>query len=200
MKNSATTALMTFFLAAITALTLSSCASQTSFSPTDDLVIPLPADALQNTNSAVGVEYIAQTDRVDSVSITGVTLDGSELSAPNNSGQITVINAWASWCAPCREELPEFAAAAIDPEFAEVNIIGLNVSDSESAAQAMSQDLGFPSIFDPKGTLLPTIPGVPPAALPSTVVLDPQGQIAARIIGPVPPGELANIIRWVQSN
>jgi thiol-disulfide isomerase/thioredoxin len=200
MKNSATTTLMPFFLAAITALTLSSCASQTSFSPNDDLVIPLPADALENTNSAVGVEYIAQADRVDRVSITGVTLDGNELTAPNNSGRITVINSWASWCAPCREELPEFAAVAIDPEFADVDIVGLNVNDNESSAQSMSQDFTFPSIFDPRGTLLPTIPGVPPAALPSTVVLDSQGQIAARIIGPVPPGELANIIRWVQSN
>jgi thiol-disulfide isomerase/thioredoxin len=171
-----------------------------NFSPNDNMVIPLPAEALQNTNSAVGVEYIERANREDSVTLTGVTLEGKELTVPNDSGRITVINSWASWCAPCREELPEFAAVASDPEFATIDIVGLNVNDNESAAQSMSEDLTFPSIFDPRGALLPTIPGVPPAALPSTVVLDSQGLIAVRIIGPVPAGELANIIRWVEVN
>ncbi len=187
-------------LTALLGLTLSSCSSQMNFSPNDNMVIPLPAEALQNTNSAVGVEYIERANREDSVTLTGVTLEGKELTVPNDSGRITVINSWASWCAPCREELPEFAAVASDPEFATIDIVGLNVNDNESAAQSMSEDLTFPSIFDPRGALLPTIPGVPPAALPSTVVLDSQGLIAVRIIGPVPAGELANIIRWVEVN
>lgn len=96
-----------------------------------------------------------------------------------------VINAWASWCEPCRVEAPELAAfAAANPD---IRMVGLNVNDEPGAAQAFAAATGmdYEQVTDADGSILATIPGIPPAGLPSTVVIDSEGNIAARIIGPV---------------
>lgn len=181
----------------ISSLALVGCATSNSFSPTDNEKIPVPANALRSTNSEVGVEFIEPADRDQVVELSGDSLTGEPLDIPIPNAVATVVNSWASWCAPCREELPEFASESENPEFSDVGFIGLNVNDDLVAAQAMAETLPFPSLFDPEGQLLPQIPGVPPAALPSTVILDSKGRIAVRVIGPVPPGELATLIRQV---
>jgi hypothetical protein len=58
-------------------------------------------------------------------------------------------------------------------------------------------DIPYPVVSDPDGALLRTIPGVPPASLPSTVILDREGRIAARIIGGTDSIELATLIAQV---
>jgi len=74
--------------------------------------------------------------------------------------------------------------ATVDPN--EVAVIGLNVSDEPGAAAQFIDELGmtFPTVVDRGGEILATIPGVPPKSLPSTVILDREGRIASRIIGP----------------
>lgn len=181
-------------------VSVSGCTTSQVFSPTDQLQIPLPTGVLDSSNPAVGVSLIPESNREPLSELTGITLDGNEFTIQPSESSATVINSWASWCAPCRTELPEFSAAAVNPEFSNVAFVGLNVRDDQTAALAFAENLEFPSVKDTDGELLAQIPGVPPQALPSTVILDKQGRIAARIIGPVPPGELAGIIRWVLSN
>ena len=143
----------------------------------------------------VGVTRIAAADRQPAPPISGNTLDGRNIALSDFAGRIVVINSWASWCAPCRSEVPILVAAA-QAQGEGVAFVGLNVSDEPEAAGQFVAETGmtFPSIADPDGALLATIPGVPPKALPSTVVLDAQGRIAARVVGEVTAADLDSIL------
>lgn len=144
----------------------------------------------------VGTESIAPADRGAPLVLAGPTLDGSTLDVASLRGRVVVVNDWASWCVPCREETPALVALARESDPADVAVVGLNVTDDPAAAQAFVDEYAvpYPSIEDPDGTLLTTIPGVPPSALPSTVVLDRSGRVAARIIGAVDPAELRALV------
>lgn len=153
----------------------------------------LPASEL------VGVESVASDDREDVVAIAGTTLDGRPLDLADLRGRIVVLNGWASWCAPCRDETPALVSLSESSDPADIVVVGLNVTDDPESARAFVEEFGmpYPSIEDPEGALLATIPGIPPASLPSTVVLDRDGRIAARIIGGTDAMELATILAQV---
>jgi peroxiredoxin len=72
----------------------------------------------------------------------------------------------------------------------DVAFIGLDAFDSMDKALEFVNEYGmtYPSLFDPDGELLGSVPGIPPKAVPSTLILDRDGRIAVRIIGPVPIG------------
>jgi peroxiredoxin len=81
----------------------------------------------------------------------------------------------------------------------DVAVVGLNVTDDPAAAQDFVDEYGvpYPSIVDADGAILRTIPGVPPSSLPSTVILDREGRIAARIVGATDAMELGTLIAAV---
>ncbi len=149
----------------------------------------------------VGTTTIAPADRGAMPDISGATLDGAALDLADLRGKVVVLNSWASWCEPCKKEIPDFVtlSAKVDP--AQVAIVGLNVSDEKSAASAFVRDykIDYPSIVDESGSLLATIPGVPPKALPSTVVLDRSGRIAAQVVGAANAEELSGIVASVSA-
>ena len=131
----------------------------------------------------VGTESISAGERGPALELSGPTLDGGRVDLVDLRGRVVVLNSWASWCEPCRDEVPAFVSLASSS--ADVAVVGLNVTDDAPAARAFAAEFGipYPSIADPDGALLRTIPGVPPSSLPSTVILDRQGRVAARIIG-----------------
>jgi peroxiredoxin len=147
----------------------------------------------QPASALVGTEQVADDEREDVLQFTGTTLDGSTFDLARLRGKVVVLNAWASWCPPCISEMPAFVDLhdSVDP--ADVAVIGLNVGDDPAAAQAFIDEMGmsFPNIDDTSGAILASIPGVPPKSLPSTVILDREGRIATRIIGPTDPIGLA---------
>lgn len=168
-------------------LLLTGCAGSGMYAATPVVTIPATTPA---TNPAVGVTVIPVDERVQSIVIAGETADGTELSTAQSAGDIVVVNAWASWCPPCIEELPLLASAAEAYAEQGVTFVGLNSMDDPIAAASLLGSSTYRSIDDRDGAILATIPGVPPKALPSTVILDRQGRIAVRIIGPVKPGQL----------
>lgn len=150
----------------------------------------LPPSAL------VGATAIAAAEREAMPAISGPTLSGSSLDLASLRGRVVVLNSWASWCGPCGDEAPQIAAfrAAADPDAVEV--VGLDVNDRPGDARDFVDRyaIDYPSIVDSDGSLLATIPGVPPAALPSTVVIDAQGRIAGRVIGPATAAQLTDLV------
>jgi peroxiredoxin len=82
----------------------------------------------------------------------------------------------------------------VDP--ADVAVVGLDVSDDPEAARSFAAEFNmpYPSIVDSSGSLLSSLPGVPPKAIPSTLIVDRNGRVAARIIGAADPAELSRIV------
>ncbi|MDP4805010.1 MAG: TlpA family protein disulfide reductase, partial [Candidatus Nanopelagicales bacterium] len=62
-------------------------------------------------SSQIGTTVIAPDDRVKLEGIEGLTSDGEEIALADFSGRVVVLNGWATWCAPCREEMPDLVIA-----------------------------------------------------------------------------------------
>lgn len=125
-------------------------------------------------------------ERVDAPDIDGETLDGEPIALDDFTGEVLVINFWASWCAPCRAEKP--VMAEVQTEYAEdgLSLLGINIKDNETAARQFADgfDLSYPSIYDQPGQVPQAFRDtVPPQAIPSTLILDREGRIAGRVIG-----------------
>jgi thiol-disulfide isomerase/thioredoxin len=100
-----------------------------------------------------------------------------------------VINAWWSLCGPCRAEQPLLNQVA-DELGSSAHVIGINIRDSSAdtaAAYVRGHDVPYPSLYDPSGKALLAFQGtLSPRTIPSTLVLDSRGRLAASIIGSVP--------------
>jgi thiol-disulfide isomerase/thioredoxin len=136
---------------------------------------------------------IASNERESPIEISGPGLTGGQISTADMTG-VVIVNAWASWCAPCREEWP--ILAEIQTENLTVNLLGLNeADDSEAAADFLaSQEGNWPHISDPNQSIAAGADVVQGSYLPGTVVLDKQHRIAAKFIGPVNKSDLQRIV------
>jgi thiol-disulfide isomerase/thioredoxin len=135
------------------------------------------------------ITMVAPAHRQDPVAVSGETLEGTRLDLATLRGKPVVLNVWGSWCAPCRTEAPVLEAAKrrLTPDRA--SFVGIDTRDDD-AAQALAfqrrYQISYPSLVDDGALLLALRGAVPPSSIPSTLVLDGQGRIAARISGPVP--------------
>ncbi|MFW6597607.1 TlpA family protein disulfide reductase [Propionibacteriaceae bacterium Y2011] len=147
-----------------------------------------------------GVTQVPPAERQAAPVVHGTSLDGEPLSTEDYPGKVIVINVWGSWCPPCRAEAPDLVAAA--DQTAEVaQFIGLNIRDPDPAqAQAFVRafDITYPSIYDPSGAeLLKFADHLPPGMIPSTLVIDADGRVAARVIGVISTGSLVALVNDV---
>ncbi|MSW69199.1 TlpA family protein disulfide reductase [Nocardioides lacusdianchii] len=124
-------------------------------------------------------------------------LDGSTLSDTDLRGTVTVLNVWGSWCGPCRAEAPELVEA-VETLGKRAQFYGINVRDSADAARAFERafDIPYPSVrAEDSGTAILAFRGVlTAAAVPSTVVVDADGGVAARVIGQVDASTLIGLV------
>lgn len=115
-------------------------------------------------------------------------LDGTTFDSADLGGKVAVVNVWGSWCGPCRAEAPDLARLATE-RADEVTFLGINVRDNAAAAQAYERTFAvpYPSIAtEDSGVALLAFRGaLASAAVPSTVVLDTETRVAARVVGPV---------------
>lgn len=127
-------------------------------------------------------------DRDDVVVVAGTTFEGDEVSTEDWRGDVVVLNTWYAGCAPCRAEAPDLVAMADERADEGVHVLGINTEDEAGAALAFQRtfDVPYPSIEDRSGQVVAGLSGVVPLqAVPSTVVLDAEGRVAARVVGQV---------------
>lgn len=142
------------------------------------------------------VERIRPADRKPPPQATGTSLDGKKISLADHRGEITVVNFWASWCAPCRGEAPSLEQVHKENEGKGVRFLGVAFKDGRDNARAFERKfkISYPSVFDADGRITLAFREVPPNAIPTTLVLDRQGRVAARIIGATTYSRLSPLV------
>ena len=144
---------------------------------------------LANPGYVSGDGTVTQWDvenRGEPVRLVGTTYDGTEVDLSGWRGDVVVVNFWYAACPPCRAEAPDLAALAADYAEDGVRFLGVNSTDDAGAALAFERtfEIPYPSLDDAEGRGVAAMQGaVPLRAVPTTVVLDPQGRIAARVLG-----------------
>jgi thiol-disulfide isomerase/thioredoxin len=124
-------------------------------------------------------------------SVPGLSPGAPALDSRNLAGRVTVLTFWASWCVPCRSELPRLVN---DLSKRNVALVGVDTNDSRSEAMRFlaNRKLQFPSGFDDEGRVAEAFRLY---GLPSTVVLTASGLVAAHYLGPVSSATLGSAIR-----
>jgi peroxiredoxin len=132
---------------------------------------------------------IPVAERGEPVDFGGVTETGDELDSTDLAGQVTVVNFWYAGCAPCRVEAEDLESVWQEYEGDDVAFVGVNTRDQADTAIAFAEEYGitYPSLIDvdTAQAKLAFAEATPIAATPTTLVLDKQGRVAARIIGPI---------------
>jgi len=174
-------------LLALSAMLLSSCASAPECERIPGVrpgVCPLP---------------VAERAPVPDVTLPVLPSDAAlaagttELSLADLGGRVVVVNFWASWCGPCRIEQPDLNAVDGLLSDAEVVLVGVNIEDSEANALAHLAEFAVPylSVFDPVNELAGRFEGIGARTIPSTVFLDVEGRVTARLLGLTDAREVA---------
>ncbi|MFK0232022.1 TlpA family protein disulfide reductase [Streptomyces vinaceus] len=174
------------------ALTLSAC---------DDEAKPNGSAGGNYVTGTAGISTVAQGSRTAAPKLDGETVDGKTLDTTSLKGKVVVLNVWGSWCPPCRAEAPNFAKVSKELADAgkDVAFVGINTRDSSKQnAASFEENFGitYPSLYDPDGKLLLRFPAgtLNPQAIPSTIVLDKQGRVAARTLVAISEQQLRSMI------
>jgi thiol-disulfide isomerase/thioredoxin len=138
--------------------------------------------------------YIKINDRKEAPEISGELLMGGSKTLA--SGQVKVINVWASWCAPCRAEAPLLQEFSV--QYPEVQFAGILTRDNLSSAISFYENfkITYPTFIDDslligfKGSLIPN-------AIPTTIIIDKNNKVAVRISGEVTVAGLRDLLNKV---
>jgi len=141
-------------------------------------------------------QTIAAADRKTAPDIAGPLLGGGNLDVGALRGRVLVLNFWASWCAPCRVESPEFDATYRATKARGVEFVGVAVKDDEQAAKEFvaNKKISYPSLFDPNGKVTLRFRDFSPRGLPYTIVLDKQGRVAAVYVSPLIRADIEPVV------
>jgi thiol-disulfide isomerase/thioredoxin len=150
-------------------------------------------------NGTIGTVSVA--DRKAAPNVSGTTLEGKSLDLSAYRGKVVVLNFWASWCPPCRAEAADLERVYQDTRSLGVQFVGVNIKD-DSRNQALtfqrSFNITYPSLYDQPGNVALLFRGtLPPQAIPSTLVIDRNGKLAARGLGGLTADELEPVVKAI---
>jgi thiol-disulfide isomerase/thioredoxin len=136
--------------------------------------------------------------QMKSFSIAG--LDGGHVSAPWKTGRPSVVIFFASYCGPCKTEMPKISKYLRAHNPGSVSVVGVDAVDARSAGQAMVKNAGFtyPVAFDSNGNVTSGIFGF--STVPESVFLNAKGVVTNVYFGAIPKKQLADGIKLLKSS
>ena len=139
-----------------------------------------------------GVAVVPEGRRQPLPAFSAATLDGTRIDLASLRGRPLVLNFWASWCGPCRQEQEGLELASRELAGRGVRVIGVNIRDDRGAATSYLQEfkVGYPSLFDRPAVLAARLGALgPQLGPPYTLVVDADGRVAATVTAALPGGE-----------
>ena len=141
----------------------------------------------------------ANQEQTSAAALMGLALpnvDGREQRLDQWKGKVLVVNFWATWCEPCREEMPEFVKAQAVSGAKGLQFVGIAI-DSPDKIRQFTRELkvNYPSLVGGYGALeLSKTLGNRIGALPFTLIVDREGRIAYTQMGPLKPAKLDAVV------
>ncbi|NTV38450.1 MAG: redoxin family protein [Demequinaceae bacterium] len=128
------------------------------------------------------------------LALSGVDLDGKAVDLADFRGQVVIVTTWYASCPPCRAEAPDLVALdALDG----VSVLGVNTRDDVDTAKAFERTFSvmYPSLNGADGTAIAALQElVAVRAVPTALIIDPDGYVAARSVGRIEPSTLRALV------
>jgi len=154
----------------------------------DDSEVPGPSPS-PTTNTQTSRSYEIEPKPVPDVTLT--TLNEKKIDLTQAEGQVFLVNFWATWCAPCRKEIPDLIDLQKSLGDDGLKVIGISLDKddpSEVRSYVEKQEINYPIVLDPKGEVEAQFGGT--YGIPTTFVVNSEGQIVRRVIGILPTEEI----------
>jgi thiol-disulfide isomerase/thioredoxin len=137
------------------------------------------ADAREDLFEAIGMAKVPPKAASD---FTLLDTDGQQVSLQQYRGKVVFLNFWATWCIPCREEMPALERLHQTYQAQDLAIISIDLKEGADQVKAFFQKhgLSFPSLLDPNGTVFRDYLV---AGMPTTYLIDRNGTLLARGVG-----------------
>src|SRR5690625_419549 len=190
-----------FWTTALTAtLFLTACAASETSNPDE-----ASSEEVSNSGYVSGdgtVTIWKASERNEPVELAGETFDEDQVDLADWHGSVVVLNFWYAACPPCRAEAPDLKEVAEEFADDDVKFLGVNSTDDPGTAAAFERtfEVPYPSLHDSRSQGVAAMQGkVALQAVPTTVVLAPDGRVAARVIGRVDAATLRSLIKDIQA-
>lgn len=123
--------------------------------------------------------------------VTVETMDGETIALADRPGEVLLVNFWATWCAPCRKEIPDLIDLQNDFGPDGLTVIGVSLDQQGAAVVKPFLDeyaVNYPIVLDAEGIVEQAFGGI--YGLPMTYVIGPEGRIQHRVLGLFPTEEM----------
>jgi thiol-disulfide isomerase/thioredoxin len=129
-------------------------------------------------------------------------LDGRQQALSQWRGKVIIVNFWATWCAPCREEMPQFVVTQTREATNGVQFVGIAVDQVDKVREFVKEiGVNYPTLIGGFGAIeLSKQLGNDLAALPFTIVLDRDGRVVHTQLGPLKPARLDALLHDLTRN
>jgi cytochrome c biogenesis protein CcmG/thiol:disulfide interchange protein DsbE len=157
---------------------------------------PTPASS-SGSGAGTSSAQIANGQKAPAFDLADLDNSASHVSLASYAGRPVIVNFFASWCVPCRQETP-LMAKFYKSEHGQVTVIGVDANDNRASAVKFTQDYGvsYPVASDPAAT---TAGAYGVSALPQTFFLNAQHQVVDRIYGAATQASLARGVKLMGS-